>query len=310
MTACAIGVSMRYGRRFPLAVTFTVFSPIYLMFTVGYDEVYPMVAGPFVAFLFWIFSRPLEERDGAAIGVWLGGLTVSYLPFVFPAATIGLGVILLKPRKAVRLVAAGMATLVTGIVLFWPPGVEDFFRTLGMDLNLGDKHTLFARYHGQASGPNSIFFDWRYAISSEHIADLTYMWFWSGSLVAIIAATIVAFVLARRQRETAESVLSTDGARSIDGGTRCRVWLALALLMQQVLWALFLIPKLGPRWDLDLFFSAYLVGPMLVGFVLDRVWKDKDQRVDRSLIVGMAYAGAACAALIVLTLVGIPPAYS
>lgn len=210
---CAVGVALVYGRRFPFAVAFTLFSPIFVMFALGYDEVYPLVAGPFVVFLFWFFSRPLDERDPAAVGIWLGGLSIAYLPFVIPGSVIGLGLLVLRPRKALRMVVAGAATVVTGIVVFWPAGVTDFFRTLHADLNLGDKHTLFPRFIGHASGSNSIFF------------------------------------------------------------------------------------------------SAYLLAAFFAGVALDWYWSQSGEDRQGALVIGMTYAGAACAAVILLVLVGIPPAY-
>lgn len=309
--ACAVGVAFVYGRRFPFAVAFTLFSPVYLMFTLGYDEVYPLVAGPFVVFLFWFFSRPLEDQDPVAVGIWLGGLTVAYLPFVIPGSVIGLGTLVLRPRKALRMVVAGVATVVTGIVFFWPPGVADFFSTLHADLNLGDKHTFFPRFIGHASGPDSIFFDWRYALSSEHIADLTFMWFWSGAIVPIVAAAVVAAVLTRSRKRHGQFPGATEifGIRLIALPPSRRLWMALILLAQQAHWVFFVIPKLGPRGDLDLFFSAYLLVAFLAGVALDRIWPQSGQNRHGALAVGMAYAGAACAAVILLVLVGIPPAY-
>jgi len=85
-----------------------------------------------------------------------------------------------------------------------------------------------------------------------------------------------------------------------------RVWLALAIAAQQGWWALLMIPKLGPRQDVDLFFSAYLTAAFLVGTLLDRLVGRSASRSRNVLFVSAAALGAAAASLAFLAVGGIP----
>ncbi len=299
MAACAIAVILIGWRRFPLAVVLTTFSPIFVMLALGYDEIYPMVAGPFLLALFWLFSRPLEQADGVAVGATLGVLAILYVPLAPFSAVAAVTIALMVPHRARSLLATGTATVVGGIVVCWPHGVSHFFRSLYMTLNLGDSNTFFERYMGHAAGPRSFTFAWPYALSVEHLRDLGLMWFWSGTLPilgAAVSAAAVVWWLQRRGRSGPGAGMTLDR----------RVWLALAIAAQQGWWALLMIPKLGPRQDVDLFFSAYLTAAFLVGTLLDRLVGRSASRSRNVLFVSAAALGAAAASLAFLAVGGIP----
>jgi len=68
-------------------------------------------------------------------------------------------------------------------------------KALHLTLNLGDANTGFARYVGQAAGADSIFFKWSYALSLDHLKDLLFMGWWSGSLPTLAAALVLTSLL-------------------------------------------------------------------------------------------------------------------
>ncbi len=295
MAGCATGVALAWARRAPLAVVLTTFAPIWVMLASGYDEIYPFVAGPFLVFLFRLFSRPLERLDGIEIGVWLGFLVILYVPFV-PLALVAAGTLVcLVPRLAGRMLASMAATLAVGITICWPHGITHFFRALHMTLNLGETNTFFPRYLGHSAGPTSLFFDLGYALSLEHLQDLLSMWWWSGTIPVVVAALVAAAIPAARRGRLPGDPLDR------------RLWLALAIAAQQLHWAVFMVPKLGPRQDLDLFFGAYLTAVLLIGAWLDRRLRRDPARARVASFVTAAALGAAAASLVVLVVAGAPP---
>lgn len=302
MAACAAGASLAWARRAPLAVALAVLAPITVMLGLGYDEIYPFVAGPFLVFLLWLLSRRVDRVDGVRVGVWLGILAVLYVPFAAFSAVVATTLAGLRRDLLPRVAGAAAATVVAGITVCWPHGVSHFFRALHMTLNLGETNTLFARYAGHAASPRSLFFQWEYALSSEHLADVLSTWWWSGTLAMVGASALAAgaavVLVGRREAGSLLEELRGDG----------RIWLALAIAAQQLHWALFMLPKLGPRQDLDLFFSAYLVAAVLAGGALDRVARSATDPARVVVAVAAAAVGASVAGLAVLVLAGVPAA--
>jgi len=287
---CAVGVAVPAARRLPIAVVLTTCSPIFLMLALGYDEIYPVIAGPFLLALFWLFSRPLEQSDGF--------LAILYVPFAPFSAVAGVTIALLVPHRARPMLATGAATVVGGIAVCWPHGVSHFLRSLYTTLNLGEANTLFERYRGHAAGPSSLTFAWPYALSWEHLRDVGFMWFWSGALPVLVAALIAGALLSRLRHGRGRAAVRTPIDR--------RVWLALAIVAQQAWWALLMIPKLGPREDVDLFFSAYLTAAFFVGVLLDRRLRRSPRAASDALLVAAAALGASAASLAFLAVASIP----
>lgn len=146
----------------------------------------------------------------------------------------------------------------------YPAGPWSFLTDLGGHLNLGDTNTLFGRYIGQAAGPRSIFFTPAYALSPVHLGDVLYMTVWGGGwlFLPLAVAALVLFGLERFAAAMGEP----------------RAWLAVGLLAWQAYYLLFMIPKLGPTADLDLFAPSFTLLAFLAGQLIDLGAPTDEQR--------------------------------
>lgn len=177
-------------------------------------------------------------------------------------------------RKALAFACGGFLLL---IVLAWPAGVADYFRHLYPTLNLGDINTAFQRYLGKAASTTSIFLATRYALSAQHLLDVAYMWFWGGGWVATV-------------------LLAIGGARLlIQCSTHKRwtgqVWLAAAIIASQLYYLFFMIPKIGPTGDFDLFFPTFVVIAFFAGLAFDRLAELQEHHHDQALTSTAALFG-------------------
>jgi hypothetical protein len=269
-------------RRWPdrLSITLPTFTPIWLVFSIGYLEYYPLVAVALVAALVWIFDRPLAERDPYRVGAVSAGL----FPLLYVAyAPISLLILLFygiaRPSKALRAVGTTAVLAVIGIVIFWPHGVGSFITSLHSSLNLGEHKTLFKLYRGHAAGPDSVLFSWSFTFSALHLRHLGFMWhFGAGPAMLVLLAAGSVLLLWRR------------GGDSVKLLRYKRFWLALALIGWHLFYFLRMIPKLGPARDVDLFFNVYIVIAFFAGLFLDRGLDPDDSRRESAKLVVLAIA--------------------
>jgi hypothetical protein len=251
-----------------------------LLFSVGYLEYYPLIAVALVAALAWIFDRPLADRDPYRVGA----LSAVLSPLLYVAyAPVSLLILLFygiaRPSKALRAVATAAVVAVIGIVIFWPQGVGSFVTALHSSLNLGDHGTAFKLYRGQAAGPDSMLFTWSYALSSQHLRHLGFMWhFGAGTVMLLMFLAGSVLLLWRHRRELVKLV------------SYKRSWLGLALIGWHLFYMLRMVPKLGPVRDIDLFFNVYLVIAFFAGLFLERGLDSDDSRRETVTLVVLAIA--------------------
>jgi len=276
-----IGTAALY-RRWPdrLSIALPTLLPIWLLFSVGYLEYYPLIAVALVAALAWIFDRPLADRDPYRVGA----LSAALSPLLYVAyAPVSLLILLFygiaKPSKALRAVATAAVVAVIGIVIFWPQGVGSFVTTLHSSLNLGEHGTTFKPYRGHAAGSDSVLFTWSYALSPQHLRHLGFMWhFGAGTVMLLIFLAGSVLLLWRHRREMVKLV------------SYKRSWLGLALIGWHLFYMLRMIPKLGPVRDIDLFFNVYLVIAFFAGLFLERGLDPDDSRRETVTLVVLAIA--------------------
>jgi hypothetical protein len=226
-----------------LAVLLPMLTPVWWLFSSGYVEYYPFVAGAWIAALAWLFERPLRTHDGRECGVVAGLLFALYVGFAGLSALITI----IKPKRALPWAAITAAVLLT---ICHPAGLPSFTRQLLAEMNFGEAHTMYRLYQGQAAGDSSICFRTAYALSWPHVKDLLYMAAFGGGPL-----TFVLFGLGAWRART----LRRD-ARVLAGG---------ALVAWQVYYFVFMIPKMGPLVDVDLFFTTYLTVAFMAGAMLD-----------------------------------------
>lgn len=252
--------------RFPgrLAVALPLFVPLWVLFSVGYVEYYPLVMPLRLGVLAWAFERPLEERPAWAVGAVAGLLPASYLALAVSAAALVAIASLSRPRRAPVVVGAAALTFVALVWLAYPDGPVAFASDLQHHLNLGDTNTLYGRYVGEAAGPRSIFFRTGYALSAAHLGDVLYMLVWgAGWLLGPLAVAALALTPPDQMRA---------------GMRDPRAWLGAALLAWHVFYVLFMIPKLGPTADIDLFAPSFTLIAFLAGTCLDLAVDDPTRR--------------------------------
>lgn len=277
-----------------LSVLLPALTPIWVLFASAYVEYYPLIAVPFVAALAWVFDRPLEERTPLEIAALTALLPLLYVGFLPAACLIFIGWAAVRPHQApcAMAVAAGVAVLT--IVVCWPSGLPSYFRTLYAVLNFGDAH-LPDQYVGQVAGPASILFTADAAMSWSHARDVLYLLVWGGGwwtlpLVAV-AASRAWLVAAGSQR----ALVLRDA----------RLWLGAALVAWHVYYLVFMVPRLGLRADIDLFFPTYLTLAFVAGALLDRTHTPRTPAWT-SAVLACALTALACAGPWLVWL-GLPP---
>lgn len=275
-------------RRWPgrLSITLPTLLPIWLVFSVGHLEYYPLIAVALVAALAWVFDRPLADRDPHRVGA----LSAALFPLLYVAyAPVSLLILLFfgiaKPSKALRAVATAAVVAVIGIVIFWPQGVGSFITALYSSLNLGEHNTLFKPYRGQAAGPESVLFSWPYTLSIQHLKHLGFMWHFGAGTTMLVLFIVGALLLLRRYEGGSAALLRYK-----------RSWLGLALIGWHLFYFFRMIPKLGPARDVDLFFNVYIVIAFFAGLFLDRRLDPDDDRRELVTLLVLAVALGSLAA--------------
>ena len=187
-------------------------------------------------------------------------------------------------------------TSLIGIVLFFPPGVIPFFEGI-LDtsaLNLGDRNTHYWPYLGKSAGPNSIFFDWSYALSTTHLREVACMVFFGAGALLIPFFALAAAGLPPHWRWW------TTWSREP------RVWMGIALFAWSIYYMIRMLPKLGPFLDIDLFFAACLFLAFLVGLLFDANPKLAPGSAARTRLLA-AVLGSTCIGFEYILLYGINP---
>lgn len=255
-------------------------TPIWLLLMTGYDEYYPFIAPALLLSLYLILSPALPGSRW--IPVLAGLLPLLYIAYAPLALLLILRYVWEHPRQGVVAALVSATVYFGGISLLWPDGLEGYLEALTGNLNLGEKNTLFARYQGHSASALSPFFSMRYALSAEHLRDLAFMVLLGAGwciplLAALCASPAIGALGASLRRRRAPALVVPAVAIG---------W--------QLFYLLFMIPKLGPTQDLDLFFSVYLLSAVLAGSLVDKglpLLPASRQVLARSLILATAVAG-------------------
>lgn len=225
------------------------------MFSSGYNEYYPWVAGLFLFALAALCQDELRDWKPWQIGLLAAWLPIFYIGFAPLSAILILYSIWKNPSRIFKVVGFTLLFYLAAILVFWQGGVPLFFKELYTSLNLGESYTLYLPYQGKSAGDISIFFQLTYALGAEHLADLTHMAFWGGgatALLLLLVAVLRRFMVHSTPKQPFKNLLP-----------------GLVILAWQWFYFLFMIPKLGPVKDVDLFFTTYLVTAFFAGKLLD-----------------------------------------
>ncbi|HTV00885.1 MAG TPA: hypothetical protein VMF13_10120 [Luteitalea sp.] len=271
-------------RRWPgrLAVLLPVCVPVWMLFTTGYVEYYPLIAPAWLAALAWTFERPIEDRSADAIGVLAGLLPVVYLGFAPAAACILAVYVLRRPSLTGRTIAVAVAAAAVAVAACWPEGLVHYLRALISVINVGDAH-LDARYAGQVAGPSSMLFSWQAAMSASHLREMGFLLVRGGGWWSL--PLLVGTAIWRLREQDGWRVASRDG----------RAWLGLLLAAAHLFYFVFMVPRLGPVADVDLFFPTFVLIAFLAGHLLDGA-RDRGAHGRTVVVMAVALAALACTA--------------
>ncbi len=303
MTGSAVFLLFKHNGENRLQILLPVLTPLYFLFSLGHQEYYPLVAGLYVIFLVYLFKHKAETISPLYLGAALAALPVFYIALAPIALGLMIAFSILFPQKAARLYWATAAFFVIFVNVFWPQGVTSYFISLYNDLNLGHKNILYEPYQNASIDENGICFSFQDAFSWNHIKDLAYMFYWSGMvfLVLIVAAAGLWYkrhsMEHRTYRQILKYVCSADK----------RIWFALVILGVEAVYFALMMPKYGPRKDIDLFFAFYLTLAFFSGGFLDRLWRDSPFRCQLTFFVVSAYLGSVVVSFYFLAIVGLPP---
>lgn len=235
------------------SILFAITTPVWILFSAGYLEYYPFIAGIFLALLCWLFHGRLEDKSEIWIGVICGALPLIYIGFA-PLSVIILITYLwgAHTTKTTSTLGALLLGFFITLRVFWPNSLAEYFVSLYQDMNFGDQNTVYEGYRGLAASDTSIFFNNHYAWSSLHLKELFHMAALGLGLVPIVI--LLATLLVHR--------------REIFSVTR-EVILAALILAFTLLYFIYTIPKLGPIIDVDMFFITYITVAFFAGMALD-----------------------------------------
>jgi hypothetical protein len=243
-----------YGAQFRLLIP--LLSPVYLLFCSGYNEYYPFITWEYMIFLFILFDD-LSKRSPQFIAAISSVMALSYGAFI-PIILVlfvcyGLSTNIKKTITAVCMTGAWCAFL---LILLWPDTILSFIISYFYSLPLGDKSIIFGPYVHKSAGPLSPFFTLSYSFSLEHLSHLCFMFFFGAG--PILALSFVGGLFVCRKKEIPDQ---TSGIKP--------VFCLAACLALQLLYFLFMLPKLGPILDIDLFFMVYLNFGFIAGIFVD-----------------------------------------
>lgn len=251
-------------------------SPLWILFSLGYDEYYPFVAGLTIAAAWSVFApTPIFQRDTTYIIVGLlPALYVGALP-VSIALLVRQWAIEFSNRERSRGSIFALATFLIAIELGGE--LRGYVENLTFHMNLGREDSASAR---------SFLADASYVFSLRHLLDI---WFWlvcSGALVAMIGT--FAYARWRVRSQTRHHSIIPLSHRLFEARAQT------LLVVLAITFLIFMLPLLGPTRDIDLYFISMFVLLLLLGTRLDIIIKDSaDPATVRWEILRVAAWGSA-----------------
>ena len=259
--AIASAIARRsFGARAAVVLPLTM--PIWIGLSLGYDEYYPFIAGVFLATSLWICTSS-AKRPSMLMYSLAGVLPALYVGFI----PLG-GFVLLKLASSgrglkewSRGLLISVATYVLIVEVSWPFGHSNYLSTIADQMSLGNRNN---GYRGEALSDKSPFFSLNSVISSWHAKDILFCGLMAGGVSMIIF--VIGFVQVFER-----SNWNLDRVKSLIGVRNPGHLLQHTFVAWSVFYFLFMIPKLGPVTDIDLFFTSNIVIAICAGKLVDRL---------------------------------------
>ncbi len=234
-----------------LRLMFVVTSPMWLLFSTGYDEYYPFIAPVFLLILLFISEDWMNKLHPIWFGVIAAAIALSYVGFI-PLAIFLLFVYGFRRGFKKGLVATGilLITAFLAILLFYGPRLGDFFAAYRGNLNLSNGSILQGK-----TLLDTPFYNLGFVFSKENLQRLFTQLFWSGSIPYCVILIICLVFFFKR----------------IIRGTSLKHFVFLGcVILYQMVYFFFMIPYLGTITDIDLFFSVYFALAFCAGWMIDQ----------------------------------------
>ena len=247
-----------------LSYLLLIITPIWLIFSTGYFEYYPLIVWLFAGILLWLFNGHFKEKAPQTIGLTAGFLPLLYLGFAPVSIIILLVYVVSFPKRTLKLMIYLCLSFLLILKICWYSSLPDFFNKLYGDMLFGERFTIFQKYQGKSQSATSIFFNLNYAFSFEHISDIYFMVMWGGGLLQLILIIVGIYLF-----------FKCDNKKNIYKDPR--FYLAGGFLFWGIYYIWMMIPKLGPVQDIDLFWMPYLIFSFLCGLLFDWIFIQKPQ---------------------------------
>ena len=260
MFVCSFIVLLRNPEK--LRLIFVVTSPMWLLFSTGYDEYYPFIAPVFLLIMLLITDDWMNKLNPIWFGIVAGAVALSYVSFI-PLVLFLMLVFAFRRGFKSGLLATGilLLTVFLAILLFYGPRLGGFLSAYRGNLNLSNGSLLQDK-----TFLNTPFYNFRFAFSKENLQRLFTQFFWSGSIpYFVILVVCLVFFFKRFIRVTRIKTLVFLGC----------------VILYQVVYFFFMIPYLDTITDIDLFFSVYFSFAFSSGWMIDQLTK-KQESVDQN----------------------------
>jgi len=290
MCISTITVIRSYGNKTYVLLPLT--TPIWIAFSFGYDEYYPFIVGIFLLVALWICVKSVEEFSFVRVAL-TGVIPALYVGFA-PLAVFAL-VKSLRKAKSFKDFAIGVAlsafAYVVAVEVGWPAGHSNYLAVLSDNMNLGDTRAIHS-YEGTALSSRSPFYSLKSVFSFFHVRDIVFNSFFASGIAGFLILAVIFFYLKTKLSGRLPAGLS-DHQLNI---------LAMAFVLWNVFYFIFMIPKLGPIADIDLFFTSNLVFAIWGGVLLEKLfdYRQTSIRARANVLSAMvALNGPTVAALVI-----------
>ncbi len=290
MCISTIAVLRSYGNKTYVILPLT--TPIWIAFSSGYDEYYPFIVGFFLLVALWICVKSVEEFSYVRVAL-TGVIPALYVGFA-PLAVFALAKTLRKAKslkESVIGIALSAFAYVVAVEVGWPAGHSNYLAVLSDNMNLGDTRSIHS-YEGTALSSRSPFYSLESVFSFFHVRDMLFNAFFSGGIAGLLILVVI-FVYLKTKLSASLSAGLHDHQPNI---------LAMAFVLWNVFYFIFMIPKLGPIADIDLFFASNLVFTIWCGVLLEKLFDYRQLSIrarTNTLSAVVALNGPAVAALVI-----------
>jgi len=274
---------------------------MWFMFLVGYEEYYPYIA-PLLLFILGVLFEGNIINDKNR--VWQACCVFSVLPLIYigfvPISLIVLIYIFIKWKSQfIKLMLISICAFIVTLNLSWGSDYPTYFSQLYKDMNFGSINISDPTLINKVANENSIFYNINYLVSKAHLKEMAYSLFFGGGASSFILIIVVVGIV---------MYLGTKNKQLVSNLEKNKFILLMIIVIQQLLYFIFMLPKLGLRNDIDMFFSVYLICNFSAGYLIDKLlmkYPNNFQLIVKSLILAMII-GYQVEIFYILTINGLP----